>query len=148
MPKNENAMLADKLRKTIQPAFYRRVENVLGDGTPDTYVVIDGAMAWLEGKYCRECPARLTTPVFGGSAHPLLTGQENWLYDHWRKGGRGFVFAQIEDFFVLVPGHMALEFNRLTICQFDNFRVNLDMLRYEIANQPLVTPAGPLTVPS
>lgn len=102
-------------------------------------MVIDGVMAWVEGKYCRECPAKLTTAVFKNSTHPLLTSQENWLYDHWRKGGRGFVFARIEDFYVLVPAHLALEFNSYTICQFDNFRVELDMLRYEIAHQPLVT---------
>lgn len=136
----ETDVTREALRANVMPAFYRRVENIVDTGMPDVYVCIDGVAAWIESKYCRELPKRLTTAVFKHNSHPLGTAQENWLYDHWRKGGRGFIFARVEDFYILVPAHMAFDFNELTVCEFDNFRVSLDMVRYEIANQVLASP--------
>lgn len=135
----EKDVCREALCAAIQPAFYRRVENLVDTGCPDVYVCIDGVSAWVEVKYCRATPARLTTSVFK-NAHPLNSDQENWLYDHWRKGGRGFIFARVEEWFVLVPAHMAFDFNALTVLQLENFRVSLDMLRYEISSQVLVCP--------
>jgi len=121
----------------LQPCFYRRIEDVAGVGTPDVFILIDGVAVWYEGKYARQLPAKPLTPVFGSLNHPLSSDQENWLMQYHLDGGICWIFARIIKDYVLVPGRLAFEFNKMTLSEFDPYRVRLDMLRYH-----LVTPTS------
>lgn len=131
MSKSEADVLKD-LHAVIKPCFWRRIENQAGAGDPDVHFVIDGISGWLEGKYAREIPKNLLTPVFKSLNRGLDTEQENWLYDYCRQGGLAWVFARIGKDYILVPGIRALDFNSMTLSQFDMYRVNLDMIRYNL----------------
>lgn len=115
----------------LKPLFYRRIENAAGEGEPDVFFCIDGISGWFEAKYARQYPVGLNTPVFA-SIHGLLTSQENWLYSYTRQRGLGWIFARIADFYVLVPGTLALDFNKMPLHAFDKYRIQLDMMRYHL----------------
>lgn len=68
----KESVLASKVRAWVvkRGAFYRRIENLVGEGDPDTYICIRGRHVWIELKT--------------GTA--LRTSQINWMHLAHRSG--------------------------------------------------------------
>lgn len=129
MSKSEADVLRDDLHVQMRPCFWQRIENSTCGGIPDIYFGISGIFGWVEGKYARVIPTNPLTPVFKSLNRGLEVEQENWLYDHARNKGLCWIFARIRKDYILVPGIRALDFNNMTLSQFDPYRVELDMIR-------------------
>lgn len=73
-----------KGRRPLGPSvFLERIENSVGDGTPDVRGTYLGRDFWIELKSAA-LPARLTTPVQTG----LRLEQEEWAKAYIQAGGR------------------------------------------------------------
>jgi len=68
----------------------QRVENLVGDGMPDIYVL--GTGAWVEMKSAA-VPKRSTTPLMGESGG-LRQSQKNWITVAVRKGRPVYVLIR------------------------------------------------------
>lgn len=71
-------------------AHFERVENLVGDGTPDVNFAISGVAGTIENKYTDRHPVREATPVLG-KGNGLRRSQVIWSYQRLRAGGRVFV---------------------------------------------------------
>lgn len=118
-----------------------RLENLVGEGTPDTEGCLDGRQFWIELK-CNARPARAKTPIHV-KFRPM---QPPWLKRRVRAGGRAFVLIQVGQYRAarryLVPGDMAAkvatglteaELDRLAVCDPE-----------ATATEIMYTAAGPL----
>ena len=92
-----------------------RIENGVMDGMPDTYIVLERSMNWVELKAPVE-PVRQTTALFSGN-HKLSISQRNWLLSHRQAGGRGWIAIESERFVWLVGAKHADRINDATIEQ-------------------------------
>lgn len=66
-----------------------RMENGVGEGTPDVCVLAGGIVSWVELKARETPPARPDTPLLS-AAHGANPAQRNWHMDWMRHGGRSF----------------------------------------------------------
>lgn len=79
------------------------VDNPRKPGTPDINF-IDG---WMELKYLPKFPKRADTVIKFPKFRPQ---QKVWLYKRAHKGGKCFVFVQVEKLFFLFHGGFASQF--------------------------------------
>lgn len=130
--------------------FFLRVENVVAEGTFDTFGTILGNAFWIEIKAPVE-PARPTTRLFGGSNHEFTQGQKNFALSVGRAGGNcwGFIGTNLRQ--MLIPGSAIERANHMTVSELLHVAVwsrgkNTDIfpsgrkLRYILANQPYKAP--------
>lgn len=96
---------------------WTRIENGLGDGTPDVNYCAAGREGWIEIKAPIE-PARPTTAMFGNGNHQVSVGQANWLLAQSNAGGVAWLFIASEQRLILLPGkivgEMGIKINKLT----------------------------------
>lgn len=99
---------------------WHRIENIVGDGTPDVNYAMSGAEGWLELKCIESIPARKDTQLFG--LNGLRPEQIEWLVARSRHG-RAFIFARASDHIFLVPGRHAPVFNAATLSRLKELSV-------------------------
>jgi hypothetical protein len=99
-----------KLRITRPEDRFERIENGLGEGTPDVNYCMAGAEGWLEIK-APVTPVRESTALFG-SNHPVSQEQSNWFLNQSRAGGKAYLFIASSELLLLMPSHI-VENNRL-----------------------------------
>jgi len=92
-----------------------RVENIVGDGMPDTNYCIAGVEGWIELKSPTE-PKRASTPLFG-SNHKLLQTQKNWILEQLKAKGIVYLFIATNKRKMLVEGRWAEQINDMTVQQ-------------------------------
>lgn len=78
-----------------------RVENVVGEGTPD----VNYSRGWLETKEVPDWPKRAHTPL----KVKFRRGQSAWLMRRWAAGGLAFLFVRVERDMLLFQGKDSLE---------------------------------------
>lgn len=108
--------------------FAQRIESDTTPGIPDIYYLKQGTSGWVELKHAKVLPKRETTAVFGSLNHSLSDDQANWISLCIRNGGRAFVLAAYERTLWMVPGHLADQFNSMTLPQLDKFKVTRDQV--------------------
>lgn len=92
--------LWDRARPRLARAgiFAERVENVVGEGTPDVHTAarVDGRRfaAWLELKAVGDWPARAATPVMG-SRTEVRKSQRAWHPRYAAVGGCSFILLGV-----------------------------------------------------
>jgi hypothetical protein len=86
-----------------------RVENRVGDGTPDAHCCVLGFEWWQENKGLRRWPrVPADTPI--KPDHPMLLTQKAWHAKHYLAGGMSWVLLGIREpqpEWLLIPGHLA-----------------------------------------
>jgi len=84
--------LYDALLKA-KPSWARleRIENVVGEGTPDVHVMVPGKSAWLELK-APTPPKRASTRLLGDEG--LRQSQKNWLLEATVMGLPAYVLIR------------------------------------------------------
>ena len=85
---NASTLTGEPLRLRLE-----RVENMVGDGTPDVLVLCDGVVTWCELKAADALPRRSTTRVLGGEG--LNGDQKNWHMSWGQAGGRSLIIIGI-----------------------------------------------------
>lgn len=109
----------DRARRALVPALHiERIENVVGEGTPDIWVLApSGRVTPVELKAVQGWPKRATTRVLGRDG--LNRAQRNW-HLRWRQaGGVSAVLVGVGgNLQYLFPGHLHDEINELTQQQF------------------------------
>jgi hypothetical protein len=86
----------DALRPRLAALDPVRVENAVGDGTPD----VNYTHGWIELKRVPSWPARASTSVH----IEVRTLQAVFLVNRWRAGGLSWVMAQVASEWLLFPG--------------------------------------------
>ena len=96
------AALWDKMRPHLAPLDPVRVENALGNGTPD----VEYAGGWIELKDGVSWPKKVEDPV---RVHSLdrRPGQVAFLLRRWLAGGRCWVMTRVGRQVFLHPGYEA-----------------------------------------
>lgn len=77
-----------KARRSGTRLHWQRIENLTGDGVPDTYLCVDGISWWLELKR----GVQLTNGAIRVDYRPR---QVPWLLDELRAGGQAGVLVQV-----------------------------------------------------
>lgn len=90
-----------------------RIENPMVVGIPDINMCIEGTEIWIEQKSPKE-PKRSTTALFG-SNHKVSQGQKNWFLRQQRAGGKCYFLIVTDKRWMLIPGFLADEINKMTI---------------------------------
>lgn len=90
-----------------------RIENPMVVGIPDINMCIEGTEIWIEQKSPKE-PKRSTTALFG-SNHKVSQGQQNWFLRQQRAGGKCYFLIVTDKRWMLIPGFLADEINKMTI---------------------------------
>jgi len=121
--------LRHRVRDALKPGFVQQIENIVGEGVPDTHYCIEGNIGWIELKYAENLPVRATTAVFKSLNRGLDVEQEAWIFKYVQHGGNAFILPQIGRRYYLVPGKLAYEFNTMTLSQFDHYRIELKQVR-------------------
>jgi AraC-like DNA-binding protein len=121
--------LRGRVRDALKPGLIQQIENMVGNGVPDTYYAVKGVQGWLELKYAENIPARASTAVFRSLNRGLDVEQEAWIFKCAQHGGVAHVYAQIGKRCYLVPGHLAYQFNAMTHEEFQEFYVEQKDLR-------------------
>ena len=85
---NASTVSCEPLRLRLE-----RVENMVGDGTPDVLVLCDGLVTWCELKAVDALPRRATTRVLGSDG--LNWDQRNWHMSWLAAGGRSLIVIGI-----------------------------------------------------
>jgi hypothetical protein len=96
--------------------FLRRVENGIGDGTPDVFAKTPISTAiWIELKTVRE-PVNSTSILFGTRARGLDLSQENWLEEYCCQfNGTAYVAICTDYRLLLIHGRYAKEINEMRL---------------------------------
>lgn len=100
----ENNVRAYLMGKLEPWGLIRPIENDAGVGFPDVnfFFPRQHAEGWIEVKYVRERPKRVTTPVFGEVYKP---SQRIWFRQRVTAGYRNvFTFIRLDDSFFLFDG--------------------------------------------
>lgn len=84
----------DRLRRQQPRAFWQRVENGVGPGTPDVFYMNGGRCAWIENKVGHYSKTKKTIRV---PASKLRPSQCAWLTSYVQKGGIGLVSIWVEE---------------------------------------------------
>jgi len=90
-----------------------RIENVVGNGTPDINYCAEGRESWIELKSPKE-PKRVGTTLFG-SNHRLSTDQKNWFLSQQNAGGNGYILIATDVRWILISGKHADLINTATV---------------------------------
>lgn len=107
--------LYDAMRRNRPPDVrLERVENVVGDGTPDVYVKRHPHAVWVELKVSR---ATAGEKVFCSESKPR-TSQANWHAEGVSFGVTSFFLVSREKVYYVFPGKLAID-----IETFENFTV-------------------------
>lgn len=107
--------LWDRMRRALGAAVHlERIENLVGDGTPDVFALRAGRVTPCELKCVEAYPARPRTRVLGDKG--LSVPQRNWHLAWQRAGGRSLIVVGVgaADLYVL-PATLAdtvNDFNR------------------------------------
>lgn len=114
------AKLWDRLRPRLAAhrIYAERIENVVGEGTPDLHTAHHGAngpfAAWIELKAVECWPARDTTPVMG-SRTQIRKAQRVWHHKYTLSGGKSYLLLGVGAQHVyLIRGCDILECDRWT----------------------------------
>ncbi len=101
----------------VEPmADLSRVENMVEAGMPDVNFCLGiGVEGWIELKHRGEMPDREGTPVFSNCG--LRDAQIVWIHKRVKRGGRVFIYAQVDDMLFLVHGCWARVFNTWTMTE-------------------------------
>lgn len=94
---------------------FERVENAVGDGTPDVSYCISGVEGWIELKSRTKAPARTTTSVFIEKG--LRDSQVGWAKTRLRHGGNIWILARVGRMSYLVHGEHCEVFNTWTLAE-------------------------------
>lgn len=92
---------------------FSRIENIVGDGTPDVNCCIQGNEFWLETKSPRE-PKKPGTPLFG-SNHKFSQEQKNWFLAQRNAKGKGGLFIYTDKNIFLVKQEFVDCINEMTV---------------------------------
>lgn len=91
-----------KLIKDNAPGWWKRVENGVGPGTPDTFSVVYNSQQWVELKDIDRWTIKYL------DVRPL---QRIWLQQLHKAGGRGFVFVRVHDSeYILIRGEDCMSY--------------------------------------
>ena len=94
------------LRKNLSAhAHLTRIESSAGNGVPDVSIGIPGKNVWMELKYVREWPKRITTKV----KLPLRNEQKLWIKVRGHLSGDVWVLIRIENSFFLLDWEQVIE---------------------------------------
>ena len=96
-----------QLKKEGHGVHLTRIENMVGEGTPDVEGCIDSVQIWAELKSCAR-PARSTTPI----RPKKRQSQTDWHRDRTQAGFKNlFVLIQVGEAsqakLYLIPGNLA-----------------------------------------
>lgn len=104
--------LWDRTRRNISARVHVvRVENAVGEGTPDSIAIVRGCVTWMEHKV-GYWPQREGSRIRW--SYKLQPGQCNWHKDWARQGGRTIILIGIERQLFVWPGMRVDEVNGLT----------------------------------
>jgi hypothetical protein len=113
--------LWDRLRKNMTRDKYpqlrlERIENSVGDGTPDLHCIARGRVSWLELKTVDTFPTRTYGPVLSrSSGGGLSIDQKNWHLDYRKCGGRVATLLDVEtDYYFLIDGQYSDTANEMS----------------------------------
>jgi hypothetical protein len=109
----ENKWIRDNACKRFD--FLHRVENMVGEGTFDTFGIIMSQQMWIEIKAPIE-PARHGTRLFSGN-HEFTQGQKNFALSILRAGGLCWAFIGTNLRQMLIPGMVIEKANEMTVDQ-------------------------------
>lgn len=94
--------------------YLERYENLVGVGGPDTLVLHQGVVTWVELKQVESPPARAATRLIP-SGKGLSRDQMNWHLSWRQNGGRSMVLVGLErSELFLVPNTHTDELNLMT----------------------------------
>jgi hypothetical protein len=96
-----------------------RIENLIGEGTPDLNMCLNGIELWIEFKQPVE-PKRSDTPLFG-SNHRLTQGQKNWIKRQVNAKGRVYLLIATNKRWLLIHGRYADMINDASIFTLISF---------------------------
>ena len=103
-----------KRQRMQHPLHMERVENSVGSGLPDVIGCYRAVPFFLELKFCKKAPVRLTTKV----RFEVRASQWSW-HDSWHKaGGSSWFLIQIEQRRFLVP-YMRMSSGGMTMDQYE-----------------------------
>jgi hypothetical protein len=86
------ARLGQRLGQKLGVDFWHRVENSVQEGTPDVFMINDGAGAWCELKHVHTYPKRPATPI---RFHRFTVTQAAIIEEIGRLGVASTVLVQI-----------------------------------------------------
>ena len=75
------------LKTNFRLSWMSRIENALGNGTPDVHYCHNGHSGWIELKAEQTFPNKID----------FEPGQPLWHEKYWRSGGNCFVFLKVID---------------------------------------------------
>lgn len=116
MSRTKEQRVWDSFKRGVPSGIWvQRIENVVGEGMPDVYVVSNGLSSWVELKASRR-PVRASTPLLGSRG--LNVQQINWHMKAASVGVRSFILIRDEarDLY-LVSGMHAEEINSFSASQ-------------------------------
>lgn len=92
-------------------AFLERIENIVGEGTPDVHGLADDVAFWMELKAVAAAPKRASSKLLG-ITHGLNNEQINWHLTYAQRGGNNWVLIGVGSReAILVHGKHALSIN-------------------------------------
>jgi hypothetical protein len=127
--------LWDVIRRSKPPDIWlERVENLVGEGTPDVHGCKRGTHAWIELKARAALPKRMSTPLLTKVDFPHE--QIGWHEEYALRGGRSFIIVGIGSgrarTFMVVPGNAARVLIQMpmqaAILEFNIYRFLADAL--------------------
>lgn len=119
--------LWDRMRaKAVAPRVrLERIENLVGDGTPDVIAISHGQVTWIELKAVDAFPAKAETRVLG--AKGLNISQRNWHYNWYAEGGRSLIVIGINiSQIYAIPGFLADAVNDMSRGDLGKYAIALD----------------------
>jgi len=88
-----------------------RIETTTENGVPDIYYNLCGATGWIEDKYLRTWPKRVTTVV---RLEHYTDQQRRWLFKEGQAGGRAWLLLQVGEDHLLFDWRAAQAVGHLT----------------------------------
>lgn len=118
--------LWDRIRTKVGRAvLIERIENSVASGTPDTLVLYQGLVTFVEHKIAT-LPARATTRLQW--KHPPTPEQRNWHLTWNQNGGRSLFVIGIERSLYAVPGRLADAIEGMHESDIDRWEVTMPKL--------------------
>jgi hypothetical protein len=118
--------LWDRIRKRIGRAVHiERIENSVASGTPDTLVIHNGVVTFVEHKVALR-PVRSTSRLQW--KHPPTPEQRNWHMTWAQHRGRSYFVVGVEGALFAVPGALADEIAAMTESDIMTWHVTIEQL--------------------